>query len=72
MSPSVHWSLYFLIVVKKKKDNIKITIGTSLAVQWLKLGVSTAGHTGLVPDGGTKIPYNVQPKNKKIHPLVHF
>ena len=29
--------------------------GTSLAVQWLRLHVSTAGGTGLIPGLGTKI-----------------
>ena len=27
----------------------------SLAVQWLGLGISTAGGTGLIPEQGTKI-----------------
>ena len=30
---------------------------TSLAVQWLRLSVSTAGSTGLNPGQGTKIPW---------------
>ena len=36
-------------------------VGTSLAVQWLRLRASTAGGTGLIPGQGTKIP----PKKKK-------
>ena len=34
-----------------------ICIGTSLAVQWLRLHTSTAGGTGLIPGQGTKIPH---------------
>ena len=30
--------------------------GTSLAIQWLRLCVSTAGGTGSIPGRGTKIP----------------
>ena len=30
---------------------------TSLVVQWLGLCTSTAKGTGLIPGGGTKIPY---------------
>ena len=32
-------------------------LGTSLAVQWLRLCVSTAGGTGSIPGRGTKIPH---------------
>ena len=32
-------------------------LGTSLEIQWLRLCTSTAGGTGSIPDGGTKIPY---------------
>ena len=38
-------------------------IGTSLAVQWLRLCPSTAGGMNSIPDQGTKIP----PKKKKIY-----
>ena len=31
-------------------------LGTSLAVQWLRLHASTAGGTGSIPSWGTKIP----------------
>ena len=31
--------------------------GASLAVQWLRLCISTAGGTGLIPDWGTRIPH---------------
>ena len=33
------------------------TLGTSLAVQWLRLCASTAGDAGLIPGHGTKIPH---------------
>ena len=34
-------------------------VGTSLAVQWLKVCTSTAGDRGSIPDQGTKIPHAV-------------
>lgn len=34
--------------------------GTSLAVQWLRLGAYTAGVVGLVPAWGIKIPHAVR------------
>jgi len=34
----------------------KIMIGTSLAVQWLRLCASNSGGTGSVPGWGTEIP----------------
>ena len=43
--------------------------GNSLVVQWLRLPTSTAGRTGLIPGGGTKIPqamwHGVAKKKKK-------
>ena len=35
----------------------EITLGTSLAVQWLGLCTSTTGGTGSIPGLGTKIPH---------------
>ena len=32
-------------------------MGTSLVVQWLRLHASTAGGTGSIPGGATKIPH---------------
>ena len=32
-------------------------VGTSLAVQWLRLWASTVGGTGSTPGQGTKIPF---------------
>ena len=46
-------------------------IGTSLAVQWLRCCISTAGGTGLIPGWGTKILHarlhdqNIKKKKKK-------
>ena len=40
-------------------------IGTSLAVQWLRLCTSTAGGTGSIPGQGTKIPHAMQCNQKK-------
>ena len=31
--------------------------GTSLVVEWLRICLPNAGDTGLIPDGGTKIPH---------------
>ena len=45
--------LNFLEIKEKFK---KQKIGTSLAVQWLKLHASTAGGTGSIPGQGTVIP----------------
>ena len=44
----------------------KSSFGTSLAVQWLRLHASTAGHTGLIPGRGTKIPHAVWDGQKKL------
>ena len=40
-------------------------IGTSLAVQWLRLCTSTAGGTGSIPGQGNKIPHAMQCNQKK-------
>ena len=37
-----------------------IKIGTSLAVQWLRLCASSAGGVGSIPGCGTKIPHVTQ------------
>ena len=64
------------IKLKKKKHNeISFHIcqndyhqkeykGTSLVVRWLRLCLSTAGGTGLIPDQVIKIPQAAQPKKK--------
>ena len=39
--------------------------GTSLAVQWLGLGASTAGCTGSISGRGTKIPQALRRGQKK-------
>ena len=43
----------------------KSSAGTSLTVQWLRLGVSASGGTGSIPDRGTKIPYATRWDQKK-------
>ena len=35
-------------------------LGTSLAVQWLRLCTSTTGGVGSIPSRGTKIPHATQ------------
>ena len=39
------------------------TVGTSLAVQWLRLQASDAGGGGSIPGGGTNIPHTARQKN---------
>ena len=39
-------------------------IGTSLAVQWLKLWASSAGVTGLIPGQGANNPHAMQHDQK--------
>ena len=39
--------------------------GTSLAVQWLRLCISTAGSTGLIPDWGARIPHATKHDQKQ-------
>ena len=50
-------------------------LGTSLAVQWLRLHASTAGGTSSIPGRGTKIPHAAshgQKNNKNKVPIVHI
>ena len=58
--------LLCLNFLKIKENFKKQKIGTSLAVQWLKLHASTAGGTGSIPGQGTVIPNATwQPKKIK-------
>ena len=43
----------------RANEPLKGIQGTSLAVQLLRLGVANTGGTGVIPGGGTKIPYAV-------------
>ena len=45
-----------------ENDSKRSLGGTSLAVQWLRLGASTAGGMGSIPGWGTKILHAPQPK----------
>ena len=45
-------------------SQMKTAMGTSEAVQWLRLWTPSAGGTGLIPDQGTTIPHG-QTKIKK-------
>ena len=45
----------WLVVLKKRRK-----VGTSLAVQWLRLQVSNAGRVGSIHAQGTEIPYAAQ------------
>ena len=42
-------------------------LGTSLAVQWLRLSAANAGGAGSSPGWGTKIPHATQQGQKKPH-----
>lgn len=44
---------------------VKIGIGTSLVVQWLRFHASNAGVTGSIPDGEIQIPHAMQYGQKK-------
>ena len=48
-----------------------VSLGTSLVVQQLRLHTSTAGHVGLIPDPGKKIPHDAVKKKKKNVSLAH-
>ena len=43
--------------------------GTSLVVQWLRLHIFTAGSTGSIPGGRTKIPHATRHGQKKKFPF---
>ena len=42
-----------------------LSLGTPLAVQWLRLHASNAGSVGLIPGQGIKMPHAAGAKNKK-------
>ena len=65
----VEWKTNSLIRNGRKVDGLRRTIKrlsvwTSLAVQWLRL-LPNAGGEGSIPGQGAKIPCNVQPKSIK-------
>ena len=41
----------------RSRDNLQVFKGTSLAVQWLRLGAFTALGTGSIPGWGTMITH---------------
>ena len=45
-------------------NNIRVSVGNSLAVQWLGLCTFTAEGTGSIPGRGTKIPQAAQCSQK--------
>ena len=58
---------------ERKSNKVRMTtLGTSLAVQWLKLCISTAGGTGSIPGQGTKIPHAMQRGQKKNDNSLQF
>ena len=50
-------------------SNIKEPLGTSLAVQWLRLHASKAGGTGLTPGQGTPTQHGQKKRKEEAH---HF
>jgi len=48
-----------------KESCIKMELGTSLEVQWLRLYTSTARGVGLIPGWGTKTLHAIQKEKKK-------
>ena len=46
-------------------DDKRLTIGSSLAVQWLRLHGPNAGGMGSIPDLGTEISHAMQPKKER-------
>ena len=57
-----------IISAREQHKNVlfkNIQAGTSLVVQWVRLCAPTAGGTGSVPGGGTKIPHVTQLGQKK-------
>jgi len=58
--------MFLLIVVYVPGHTCeKLTYVSSLEIQWLRLHASPAGGTGLIPDGGTKIPQATKLGQKK-------
>lgn len=53
----VKWNVLKLIPLWKRLVKILYCIGTSQAIQWLRIHASTAGGTGWIPGQGTKIPH---------------
>ena len=54
--------------------NVKLKVGISLVIQWLRFCTSTSGGVGSIPGQGTKIPHTEwcgQKKKKKIISVVH-
>ena len=47
-------------------------VGTSLAVQWLRLRAPNAGGTGSIPGGGTNIPHAEQHSQKEKQQKNHL
>ena len=50
--------------MKNFKDSKIESMGTSLAVQWLRLCTYTLGVVGSIPGRGTKIPHAQKVKKK--------
>ena len=60
------------ILSGRRPQWIKIAaLGTSLAVQWLRLHAPNAGDTGLIPGRGTKMPHAAWRSQKKKKAALH-
>ena len=58
--PSIVTQIYLLVSIYSIYLVKNLPLGTSLAVQWLRLHASTAGGMCSIPGRGTKIPHAVQ------------
>ena len=57
----------YTCIHQEKVYSFKNILGTSLAVQWLRLHTSDAGGMGLISSAGTKIPHAMWCGQKKIN-----
>ena len=57
--------MYNIIYETEKKKKDEDFLGTSLAVQWLRLHASNARGVGSIPGQGTKCPHAAAKKKKK-------
>ena len=80
MFRSKAWAIFFH-QLKKQVWNLRMNsnswiqisfLGTSLAIQWLRLRVSTAGCSGSIPHWGTKIPHARVTQTKEINLMPFY
>ena len=59
------WPNDWLLIIHFLKLNYKVSVGTSLVVQWLRLRASNAGGMGLISGWGTKVLHATRRGQKK-------